>query len=155
MAGSELPLGSLCSCQRTSTFRLVSPIYMPPQVHVPSYNLQDGCGFLLFKLNSGLIHNGVYENSTDTTLSDHKKFNSFLRYHFNKSAPQLYDEMTSSSSQPGQLYGIAKTHKFSDLSEVSVNTLKFRPIISKVGTCTYNAAQVIGEYLKPLISKNT
>ena len=79
----------------------------------------------------------------------------FLRYHFKKSAPQLYDRMTSSSNQPGQLYGIAKTHKFSDLSEVSVNTLKFRPIISQVGTCTYNAAQVVGEYLKPLISENT
>ena len=35
-----------------------------------------------------------------------------------------------------------------------MNNLKFRPIISQVGTCTYNAAQVIGDYLKPIISNN-
>ena len=50
---------------------------------------------------------------------------------------------------------LQKHTKFSDLSEVSVNTLKFRPIIFQLGTCTYIAAQVIGEYLKPLISENT
>ena len=101
------------------------------------------------------IEDGIYETSSDTTLSDLQKFNSFLRYHFRKSAPELFERMTSTSNQPGQLYGTAKTHKFSDISEVSLKTLKFRPIISQVGTYTYNAAQVIGEYLKPLISENT
>ena len=32
--------------------------------------------------------------------------------------------------------------------------LKFGPIISQVGTHTYNAAKVIGNYLKPLVEEN-
>ena len=55
--------------------------------------------------------------------------------------------MISSSNQPGQLYGTAKTHKYKHPSEITLDTLKFRPIISQVGTYTYNAAKVIGEYL--------
>ena len=98
------------------------------------------------------ISDGIYTSASDTILSDLKKFNSFLYRNFSKS--ELYDKMTTSSNQPGQLYGIAKTHKFSDLSEITSESLKFRPIISQVGTCTYNAAQVISEYLKPLVNDN-
>ena len=50
------------------------------------------------------------------------------------------------SNQPGRLYATAKTHKFNSLDE----NLKFRPMISQVGTYTYNAANVIAKYLKPL-----
>ena len=98
------------------------------------------------------IDDGIYTPANDTTLSDLKKFSSFLYRNFKKC--ELYDRMTTSSNQPGQLYGIAKTHKFADLSEITVDSLKFRPIISQVGTCTYNAAQVISEYLKPLVNDN-
>ena len=35
-----------------------------------------------------------------------------------------------------------------------LNNLKLRPIIAQNGTYTYNAAQVIGDHLKPLISHN-
>ena len=100
------------------------------------------------------IKEGIYETSKDSTLSDHKKFNDFLYRHFRKSHPEMYERMTSSSNQPAQLYGTAKTHKFPDISEISVDNLKFRPIISQVGTFTYNAAQEIGNYLKPLIADN-
>ena len=48
-------------------------------------------------------------------------------------------------------YGPAKTH--SNISEVKKEELKFRPIINQTWTYTYNAAQVISKYLKPL-SKN-
>ena len=54
------------------------------------------------------------------------------------------------SNQPGRLYATAKTHKFSSLDEITIEKLKFRPIISQVGTYTYNAAKVIANYLKPL-----
>ena len=62
--------------------------------------------------------------------------------------------MTSSAGQPGQLYGSAKTHKFDDISDINVEKIKFRPIISQVGTFTHAAAQVIGNYLKPLVDDN-
>ena len=43
-----------------------------------------------------------------------------------------------------------KTRKFNSLDEITVENLIFRPIISQVGTYTYNAAKVIANYLKPL-----
>ena len=48
----------------------------------------------------------------------------------------------------------AKTHKFTNIDEMTVGKLKFRPIIGQTGTYTYNAAQVIAKYFKPLCSGN-
>ena len=62
--------------------------------------------------------------------------------------------MLPKSNQPGQLYGTAKTHKFTNIDEITIDNLKFRPIIAQTGTYTYNAAQVIAKYLKPLCSGN-
>ena len=62
--------------------------------------------------------------------------------------------MTSCSNQPGQLYGTAKTHKFEKISDTSLDSLKFRPIISPVGTHKCIAAKVMGNYLKALIDDN-
>ena len=56
------------------------------------------------------------------------------------------------SNQPGSIYATAKTLKFNSLDDINVDNLKFRPIISLIGTCTYNAANLIAEYLKPLCS---
>ena len=100
------------------------------------------------------IADGTYERTCNTVLSDMKKFNDFLYRHFKKTRPELYEEMTASAGQPGQLYGSAKTHKFDSVSDISVDSLKFRPIISQVGTFTHAAAQVIGNYLKPLVDDN-
>ena len=38
--------------------------------------------------------------------------------------------MLPSSNQPAQLYGTAKTHKFDDINEITVDSLKFRSIIA-------------------------
>ena len=62
--------------------------------------------------------------------------------------------MIASSNQPGQLFGTAKTHKFENNADINLENLKFRPIISQVGTYTYNAAKVIADYLKPLVAEN-
>ena len=62
----------------------------------------------------------------------------------------IYKDMRPVSNQPGRLYATAKIHKFSSLDEITIEKLKFRPIISQVGTYTYNAAKVIADYLKPL-----
>ena len=50
--------------------------------------------------------------------------------------------------------GTAKSHKFENLNDITVDNLKFRPIIYQTGTYTYNAAKVISSYLKPLCSND-
>ena len=98
------------------------------------------------------IKNGIYKVAEDNTLKDLKLFKSFLYRNFRKY--EHYEEMLPKSNQPGQLYGTAKTHKFTNIDEITIDNLKFRPIIAQTGTYTYNAAQVIAKYLKPLCSGN-
>ena len=57
-------------------------------------------------------------------------------------------------NQPGQLYGTAKTHKFTNIDEITIDNLKFSPIIAQTGIYTYNAVQFITKYLKSLCSGN-
>ena len=95
------------------------------------------------------ITNGTYAPTVDTILNDLKKFKDFLRHNF-KGKFDCYKDMRPVSNQPGRLYATAKTHKFSSLDEITIEKLKFRPIISQVVTYTYNAAKVIVDYLEPL-----
>ena len=53
-SGSESLEVFSCSSHRSSTLRLVSPMYVCSQTHTPSYMTHDGCGFLLFSLKSCL-----------------------------------------------------------------------------------------------------
>lgn len=99
------------------------------------------------------IENGIYEETTDTTLKDLSRFKDFLYRNFKNY--KKYKDMLPTSSQPAQMYGLAKTHKFENIADINIDQLKFRPIIAQVGTSTYKAAQVIANYLKPLISENT
>ena len=105
------------------------------------------------KKSQGLIDegitNGIYAPTVDTILNDLKKFQDFLSRNF-KGKFDRYKDMRPVSNQPGRLYATAKTHKFSSLDEITIEKLKFRPIISQFGTYTYNAAKVIADYLNPL-----
>ena len=96
------------------------------------------------------IKNGIC-TTEDNTLNDLRKFQDFLRRNF-KDKFARYEDMRPVSNQPGRIYATAKTHKFNFLDEINIDNLKFRPIISQIGTYTYNAAKVIAEYLKPLCS---
>ena len=58
------------------------------------------------------------------------------------------------SNQPEQLYGTAKTHKLNSIEKIALDNLNFRPIITQSGTYTYNAEQVITDYLKYLCRYN-
>ena len=95
------------------------------------------------------ITNGTYAPTADTTLNDLKKFHDFLHRNFQDKF-YCYKDMRPGSNQPGRLYATAKTHKSSSLDETTIEKLKFRPIISQIGTYTYNAAKVFADYLKPL-----
>ena len=89
--------------------------------------------------------NGIYKVAEDNTLKDLELFKSFLYRNFRKY--EHYDETPPKFNQPGQLYGTAKKHKFDNIDEITIDDLKFRPIIAQTGTYTYNAAQVIAKYL--------
>ena len=110
-------------------------------------NKQDYIVKLEEMLNEG-IKKGTYERANDTTMYDLETFQSFLYRNF-RNHPS-YDKMRPKSNQPARLYATAKTHKFNNLDKVTVEKLKFRPIVDQTGTATYDAAKVIGEYLKPL-----
>ena len=65
-----------------------------------------------------------------------------------------YNMIVPTSNRPAQLYGTAKTHKIENVDEIALDNLKFWPIIAQTDTYTYNAAQVIVEYLSPLYNEN-
>ena len=94
------------------------------------------------------VKNGTYKKTEDTTLQDLKKFQDFLYRNF--CTYEHYKSMYPHSNQPAKLYGTAKTHKFNNIQEINKEKLKFCPIIDQTGTYSYNAAQVISQYLKPL-----
>ena len=85
-------------------------------------------------------------------MSNLKHFKDFIYRNFKKY--KQYEKMSATSNKPAQLYGTAKTHKFDCISNITVESLKFHPIIAQTGTCIYNAAQVISNYLKPLYTQN-
>ena len=49
--------------------------------------------------------------------------------------------MLQSLNQPAQLYGTAKTHKFDDINDITIDSLKFRPIIAQTGTYIYKTVK--------------
>ena len=80
----------------------------------------------------------VHAKTEDNTLQDLKRFQDFLYRNFSKY--EKYNDMLASSNQPAQLYGTAKTHKFDDINDVTVDSLKFRPIIAQTWTYVQNSA---------------
>ena len=54
------------------------------------------------------------------------------------------------SNQLARLYETDESHKFHHPRGVTKENIKFQLIIDQTGTYTYNAAQVVSSYLKPL-----
>ena len=98
------------------------------------------------------VKRGVYTPTTDNTLDDLRHFRDFLTRNF-KDYPKC-DKMFPQSNQPARMYGTAKTHKFESPDTISLEELKFRPIIAQTGTYTYKASQVVASFLKPLTDEN-
>ena len=94
------------------------------------------------------IMKGTYVETTDNTLKELSRFQDFLYRNFHNY--ERYKDMQPDSNQPERRYGLAKTHKFETLEDITVANLKFRPIIDQTRTFTYNAAKVISDYLRHL-----
>ena len=94
------------------------------------------------------IADGTYVECEDTTFKDLELFRSFLYRHF-KDHPK-YKKMLPASHRPARMYGSAKTHKFDNYEDITVENLKLRPIMDQSGTMVYTASQILAEYLGPL-----
>ena len=71
------------------------------------------------------IESVIYKVAEDNILKDLELFKSFLDRNFRK-----YKHYDNQDNQPGQLYGTAKTHKFTNIDEITIDNLKFSPIIA-------------------------
>ena len=76
-----------------------------------------------------------YTPTEDNTLNDVRTLQDFLKRNF-KNKFSRYEDMRPVSNQPACIYATSKTHKFNSLDDISVDNLKFRPIICQIGTYT-------------------
>ena len=60
-----------------------------------------------------------------------------------------YKRLYPSSSQPGLFFGLAKIHKLRENSNI-VDDLPIRPVISNIGTATYEISKYLANLLSPL-----
>ena len=60
-----------------------------------------------------------------------------------------YSRLYPSSSQPGLFFGLAKVHKLKD-GQKEVKDLPLRPVISNIGTTTYQISKYLANLLAPL-----
>ena len=88
------------------------------------------------------IKNGIYKVAEDT-LKDLKLLKSFLYRNLRKY--EHYEKMLPKSNQLVQFNCNAKTHKFTNIVEITMDNLTFRPIIAQTGAYTYNIAEVVAE----------
>ena len=65
-----------------------------------------------------------------------------------KFTKKTYKKLYPSSSRPGLYFGLAKVHKLKGSTDV--NQLPMRPVISNIGTATYELSKFLAELLKPL-----
>ena len=98
-------------------------------------------------INEG-VQQGKYEWANDKTHEDLETFQHFLYRNF-KNHPK-YSDMRPVSNQTERFFATTKTHKFDGLSLITLDDLKFRPIIDQSNTYTYNAAKIVSDYLQPL-----
>ena len=63
----------------------------------------------------------------------------------------IYKKVYPTGSALGKFYGNAKIHK---LSSNDVNDLPLRPIVSNIGTATYETAKYLAKLLSPLSKSN-
>ena len=61
--------------------------------------------------------------------------------------------MSPRSDQRGQFFTTAKTHNFQYIEDISLGSLRLRPIIDQAETYIYNTSKFVVKYISPL-SKN-
>ena len=62
--------------------------------------------------------------------------------------------MLPSSHQAARFFATAKTHRFENINDITIDNLKLRPIIDQTGTLYYKTRKEIGEYLNEKETKS-
>ena len=86
---------------------------------------------------------------TDPTASFQTRVQTKLRKMKKKFNNQDYKRLYPSGSQPGLFFGLAKVHKLKD-GQDTVDHLPLRPVISNIGTTTYQISKHLANLLTPL-----
>ena len=84
----------------------------------------------------------------DPTKTIEGKIQRSIRKIKNNLTKQEYNRLYPTGSSPGKLYGTAKRHKLK--KDSTVDDLPLRPIISNVGTASYQLAKYLAKLLSPL-----
>ena len=71
----------------------------------------------------------------------------------NKFDAMTYKKLYPTGSRPGLFYGTAKVHKLSE-NRSTVNDLPIRPIVSSIGTATYETSRYLATLLAPLATSS-
>lgn len=87
--------------------------------------------------------------SNDPTLDFQKKVQRCLLGMKKAFNVKTYRTLYPSASQPGLFFGLAKVHKVPKGS-TNVEDLPLRPVISNIGTSTYNISKFLAKELSPL-----
>ena len=85
---------------------------------------------------------------TDPTRPTERKLQSLLRKIKPKIPEHLYKQLYPTGSCPGKFYGTAKIHKLKNGD--GIDKLPLRPIVSNIGTATYQTAKYLAKLLAPL-----
>ena len=102
--------------------------------------------------NNG-IQKGVYVETEGSTLQDLEHFQDFLYRNF-KTKTATTKCIQPQTNHQFSFMELQKTFEKENIDEINVPYLNFKPIITQTGTCTYNADQVISNYLKHLYTHN-
>ena len=86
----------------------------------------------------------------DPTKTMERNIENILRKIKSKLTINKYKQLYPSGSPPRKFYGTEKIHKLSNDS--NVEKLPIRPIISNIGTATYNLAKYLSKLISPLSS---
>ena len=84
----------------------------------------------------------------DSTKTIEGKIGISLRKIKNDLTKHKYSRLSPTRSSPGKFYGTAKRYKLANGS--SIDDLPLRPIISNVGTASYQLAKYLVKLLSPL-----
>ena len=85
----------------------------------------------------------------DPTGTFEKRVQDLLRSIKKRFDPVTYRKIYPTSSRPGLFYGTAKIHKMSEDSR-NVDELPVRPIVSSIGTATYETSKYLAQLLAPI-----
>ena len=148
------------------TFSKFSQVRIPDEQRNVLENLYKNPDIVILRQDKGrgvvILNKSIYISKGENFLNgqefeklDHDPTKSFQRQVQDtllgmkkKFTKKMYKKLYPSSSRPGLYFGLAKVHKLKGSTDV--NQLPMRPVISNIGTATYELSKYLAELLRPL-----